>query len=174
MHIAVVYATVEGQTQRVAEHAAERMRGAGHAVDLASAEGGGRDAIAAAEAALLLAPVHGGRYPAALVHLARDEAARLNAIPSAFVSVSLAIIGEEEERDEAEAFPLRLAEATGWQPGAVHHAAGALRFGEYDFFKRWIIRRIARTHGYGENDREFTDWDALAAFLDEWTSRAMA
>jgi menaquinone-dependent protoporphyrinogen oxidase len=168
MHIATVYATVEGQTRRIAEHVAERLRAEGHVADLASAERGGRDAIAAAEAAILLGPVHGGRYPAPLVHLAREEAARLNAIPSAFVSVSLGIMGEAEERCEAEGFPSRLAEASGWHPGAVHHAAGALRFAEYDFFKRWIMRRIARSHGYGEGDREFTDWDALDTFLAEW------
>jgi menaquinone-dependent protoporphyrinogen oxidase len=174
MHVAIVYATVEGQTRRIAEHIAARVRAAGHETAVADANADAPAALAGAAAAILAAPVHGGRYPAAFEHLARAERDRLAAIPTAFVSVTLAIIGEAAEREEAEAFPTRLAEASGWRPTMVHHAAGALRYSEYDFFKRWIMRLIARQHGYGDGagDREFTDWDALDRFIDGFLAAA--
>lgn len=176
MRLAIIYATIEGQTRRIAAHVAERARAAGHAVSVAEAndEAAVRQALADAEAGILAAPIHAGQYPTPFVHLAEAERAWLAARPTAFVSVTLAIIGEPEERAEAEAYAARLAERTGWTPGRVHHAAGALRYSEYDFFKRWIMRMIARRHGYdtGERDREFTDWAALDAFVDGFLAEA--
>jgi menaquinone-dependent protoporphyrinogen oxidase len=163
MRVAVVYATVEGQTRRIAERVAEHLRGAGHDVTLAeaNAEGEAAAALEGAEAAVLAAPIHAGHYPTPFLHVVNAGRERLAAMPTAMVSVTLAIIGDAEERAEAERYVATLGEATGWRPGAVHHAAGALRFAEYDFFKRWIMRLIARQHGYGAggDDREFTDWD---------------
>lgn len=171
MQIAVIFGTVEGQTRRIAEGLAAVLRARGDSVDCQEAGPAAAAAIEAADAAILLAPVHVGRYPSAVVQLARDAAARLNAIPSAFVSVSLGIVGEEAERREVQEIPARLFDETGWHPAAVHHAAGALKFTEYDFFRRWIMRSIARLHGYGEGDREFTDWAALARFADDFPPR---
>jgi menaquinone-dependent protoporphyrinogen oxidase len=172
MRIAVLYATIEGHTRSIAERIAARLGDAGHEVALAEANAGADPARAldGAGAALLAAPIHAGQYPTPFVHLVEAEGARLAAIPTAFVSVTLAIIGEEEERREAVAYAERLTERTGWHPGRVHHAAGALRYSEYDFFKRWIMRLIARRHGYdaGKGDREFTDWAALEAFVDRF------
>jgi menaquinone-dependent protoporphyrinogen oxidase len=53
----------------------------------------------------------------------------------------------------------------------VHHVAGAFRFTQYDFFKSLAMRWIA--HNKGEEvdphaDKEYTDWDALAALMRRW------
>jgi menaquinone-dependent protoporphyrinogen oxidase len=53
----------------------------------------------------------------------------------------------------------------------VHHAAGALKYLEYDFFKRALMRQIARKEGASvdtSRDHEFTDWEALDAFVQEF------
>jgi menaquinone-dependent protoporphyrinogen oxidase len=51
----------------------------------------------------------------------------------------------------------------------VHHAAGAFRYTQYDFFKRWAVKYIALRKGGPmdtSQDWELTDWNALRAFAD--------
>lgn len=48
-------------------------------------------------------------------------------------------------------------------------------FSQYDFFKRWIMRRIAREKGTPSDtsqDYEFTDWLALDGFVDDFLAGA--
>lgn len=61
MHVAVVFATVEGHARMLGEHVTRRLRSAVELAEAAASEG---DAMAAAEAAILLGPVHDGHYPA--------------------------------------------------------------------------------------------------------------
>jgi menaquinone-dependent protoporphyrinogen oxidase len=178
MIILVGYATIEGQTRKIAEAVAAAVEAKGDRALLFDISSGGEYAIGHPEAAILCAPVHAARYPTAFADFVRQEAGWLNGVPTAFVSVSLLIRSEfEEERDEARHFPDGLLEATGWRPGLVHHAAGALRYTEYDFFKRWIIRRMAEHENAPTDvsrDHEFTDWTALTAFVEKFVSSAKA
>ncbi len=178
MIILVGYATVEGQTRKIAEAVASAVEAAGDRALLFDIASGGEYAVAHPEAAILCAPVHAARYPAAFAQFVRQEAAWLNAVPSAFVSVSLLIRSEfEEEREEATHFPDHLFEESGWKPAMIHHAAGALRYTEYDFFKRWIIRRMAEHENAPTDvsrDHEFTDWKALSAFVAGFLASAKA
>ena len=178
MIILVGYATVEGQTRKIAEAVASAVEAAGDRALLFDISSGGEYAVAHPAAAILCAPVHAARYPAAFARFVRQEAAWLNSVPSAFVSVSLLIRSEfGEEREEATQFPDHLFEESGWKPGMIHHAAGALRYTEYDFFKRWIIRRMAE-HEHAptdvSRDHEFTDWTALSAFVADFLASAKA
>jgi menaquinone-dependent protoporphyrinogen oxidase len=176
MNILIAYATVEGQTRKIASVAAEFFENRGWQVALQNTAGMMEFILNRPDAALLLAPVHAGRYPTPFTHFVRQEAEWLNSIPSAFVSVSLSIASDvAEERQEGEDYPTGLLAETGWQPLAIHNAGGALRLAEYDFFKRWMVRRLARnapdasTAG-GKGDREFTDWAALELFCSEFAN----
>jgi len=60
---------------------------------------------------------------------------------------------------------------TGWRPQATHHAAGALLFTQYDFFKRWAMRLIALQRNANVDthaDTEYTDWQALTRFVEDF------
>lgn len=173
MIVTIVFATVEGQTRRIAEAVAETVRATGHVAELVEAHPGERFWLDEAAAAILCAPVHGGRYPPDFEALATDWAERLDRIPSAFVSVTLAIIGDAKEQAEARQYTVDLEKHTGWHPGRVHHAAGALRYSAYDFFKRWVMRRVALDKGLpADADQEFTDWAALDAFVRDFLAAA--
>ena len=48
---------------------------------------------------------------------------------------------------------------------------GALRFTEYDYFQEQVVKFIVMKRGLASADtadREFTDWNALASFVDEF------
>ena len=163
------YATVEGQTRKIAQRIARFMEAAGHRAEIVDLGQPGFGLPARFDGAVVCGSVHAGRYAPELTAFARDWNESLNAMPSAFVSVSLAIASDfEDEREEAMDFPERLAEETGWRPQRVHHAKGALRYTEYDFFKRWMMRRIAEREGASTDtsrDHELTDWSALEEFV---------
>lgn len=171
-HCLVVYGTTEGQARKIARHIAETIEMTGHSDELFDAAGGPLpEGFGAYDAIFVVASVHHGRYQAPVYQYVRGHADGLNAANSAFVSVSLAIMSKlEVEREEARAFPHAMFDATGWRPRAIHHAAGALRYSRYDFFKKWIMRRIARHEGGPADtsrDYEFTDWRALDRFVAE-------
>jgi menaquinone-dependent protoporphyrinogen oxidase len=174
MKILIVYATTEGQTAKVARFVFDRLVAAGHSAALLPAAEATGLHPAGFDGAVVAGSVHAGHYQKELIAWARAEAGRLDAVPTLFLSVSLAAAGDDaEDWAGLRACVDRFVEETGWTPGLVEHVAGAFRFSEYDFFKSWAMRWIAaqkdRSVQAGE-DREYTDWAALDRVLGDWTA----
>lgn len=170
--ILVVYGTTEGQTRKIAEFMAERAAASGHEIEIcdATAVPWGLD-IDGFAAVIIAGSLHMGRHQGAVEHFVRHHHATLNRMPGAFVSVSLAAAGDAEDRQDARACAEQFLAATGWRPAQTHLVAGAFRYTQYDFFKRWIMRRIAREKGAPtdtSHDYELTDWDDLGRFVDDF------
>lgn len=178
MAVLVLYATVEGQTEKIARHIAGILEAEGLKVELTAAGQTGFCDPATHDAAILCGPIHMGSYPSALVDYIANWKASLQSVPDALVTVSLAIASDNaEERAEAEAYPRKLTERTGWKPDEQFHVAGALKYTEYDFFRRWIMRRIAAQEGGPvdvSKDHELTDWDAVDSFARAFAGRVKA
>jgi menaquinone-dependent protoporphyrinogen oxidase len=54
---------------------------------------------------------------------------------------------------------------------------GALRLTEYDYFQEQIVKFIVLKGGSAASsgrDREFTDWNALASFVDRFLHQSTA
>lgn len=172
MTVLVLYATIEGQSRKIAEHAAAQLEKSGQGVVLADLREPGFAIPGRFDGVLLCAPIHVGRYPDSVAQFLIDWKAALADVPTAFVSVTLGIYSKDaEDRAEAEGFPAKLEKKTGFHMNRVHHAAGALKFLEYDFFKRMLMRQIAASEGGPvdtSQDHEFTDWAALDSFVGEF------
>jgi menaquinone-dependent protoporphyrinogen oxidase len=125
--------------------------------------------------AILAASIHVGQYQRAVVDFARANHARLNQMPSAFVSVSLSTVdSDSEEMLSLATITANFKAYTGWTNAEVHHVAGAIRLGEYDFFRRWTMRLLAwekKLKLVPGEDLELTDWKALAATVDALRAR---
>lgn len=177
MRILLIYSTIEGQTRKISDHVAERLSGAGHDVDLIDATG-----VKAApeadsfDALIVAAPVHIGTFPAPLRRFVKNNAETLMARPGAFISVSLtAASANPDEVAELDEIVEKFSKETGWWPVQEHNAAGALKFTEYDFFRRWMLKRISEKEGGPTDtsrDHEFTDWAALDEFIDGFVKQA--
>ena len=172
MTVLVLYATVEGHTRKIAEHAAAELEKLGQGVVLGDIREPGFAVPGRFEGVLLCAPIHVGRYPEPVARFIIDWKAALAEVPTALVSVTLGIRSDsDEDRAEAENYPAKLEKKTGFHIPRVHHAAGALKYLEYDFFKRALMRQIAAKEGGPvdtRQDHEFTDWAALDRFLQEF------
>jgi len=65
---------------------------------------------------------------------------------------------------------------TGWLPSMTLLLGGALRFTEYDYFQEQIVKFVVMKRGGAArtaHDREFTDWNALAGFVDGFVETAV-
>jgi menaquinone-dependent protoporphyrinogen oxidase len=176
-NILVLCGTTEGQTRKIARFIADRLTARGHEaslVDAAEAEAEPR----AFGAAVIAASLHAGHYQSAVVDFVRHHHIALNAKPTAFVLVSLS--AASHDADDLDGLARCLAEfehRTQWTPREVHHAAGAFRFSQYDFLKRWALKYIAYRKGQptdASKDYELTDWDALGAFVDGFAAKLAA
>lgn len=172
MKVLILYATTEGQTGKVARFAMDRLVEAGHSVAVISAGEAGGMTPETFDAAILAGSVHAGRYQKELVGYAREHAAALSGVRTLFLSVSLAAAGDDaEDWKQLEQIVARFMADTDWRPDRVEHVAGAFRFTEYDFFKYWAMRWIESNKdrsGTPGQDREYTDWEALACALEDW------
>jgi menaquinone-dependent protoporphyrinogen oxidase len=175
MRLFVLYATTEGQTRKIAKFVAEHTRTAGHDVTL-------MDVLDAPEqfpasdydGAIIAASVHVGRYQSSIQHFVMANLDALSRLPTLFLSVSLAAAGDEDDRKDIDACLDRFQQDTGWISGRVTHVAGAFRYTQYDFFKRWAMKFIAMRHGQPTDtsrDYELTDWAALEKDVDDFLKR---
>ena len=175
MIILVAYSTVEGHTREIAMRIAAIAEENGHQAEVTDIAEPGFALPGTFDRVILCAPIHIGRYPSQMITFIANWKHALAQVPCAFVSVSLAIASDHiEERREAEAYPDQIARFTGWKPDYIHHAAGALKYVEYDFFKRWIMRRIAKAEGGPVDttkDHVLTDWSALETFVTGFLRR---
>jgi menaquinone-dependent protoporphyrinogen oxidase len=175
--VPVFYATTEGQTSLIAEALAGHLRGAGldsQAIDVTSARAASFS-WARTRAAVLAASVHAGNHQADAEAFVRAHVVELNARPSVFVSVSLAICSSvprdaEAARATADRFPAQL----GWNAERIVCVAGRLAYTQYGLLKRFVMRRIAAKSGGPTDtsrDHEMTDWGQVRAVAGDLAER---
>lgn len=171
--IAIIYASTEGQTRRIAEHMARSVRSLGHqALTLDFRELYGAPPPAA-DGIVIGASVHVGHHPEELESWVREHRDGLDSRPSAFFSVSLSAVGDRPgAKAEAGEYITDFLNRTGWHPDAVSAFAGALRYTRYGWLKRMLMKFIAFRSGSADldthRDYEYTDWAAVDQFVIGW------
>lgn len=175
-HVIVLYGTTEGQTAKIAQHVASAGRALGHQVDVRhAAELEPGLSLEPYDGAILGASVHEGRHQRYLEAVASEHRAWLGEHSSAFFSVCLAIASPDaQERQAAAALVDRFAERTGWAPAHRAVFAGALRYSQYNWLKRMLMKQIAKKEGGDTDtsrDHEYTDWDAVTEWAEVFFHR---
>lgn len=170
MHIALIYASIEGQTRKIATHIAELLDAKHNSSLLIDASDVTNTLeLSNVDCVIVCAPVHVSNFPKSVVRLLQREHIQLMAVPGAFVSVSMAVASDEESSSaEIDKIVHGLCEDTGWWPVVTHNAAGALKYLEYDFFKKWMMQRISKKSGGptdASQDYEYTNWKKLDEFV---------
>lgn len=171
MNILIAYGTTEGQTAAIAERIAARLREAGTAVRLADLERehpepGDFDRV------VVGASVHLGKYQSEVVRWVERHVAALNAMPSWFYGVSLSEAGglTADGHAAAQGFIDEFLKTSGWRPSGSTSLAGALKYRDYNWVKRRMLKMIVRKAG-GDTDTsrnyEYTDWYAVDRLADQ-------
>lgn len=180
----VLYATQEGQTQRIADHIGVRLRENGlscEVINIKHLPAG--FCLKDYDSAILAASVHTGKHQREMLHFVLTNRQTLQEMRAAFLSVSLSQAGVQDRNASSERRERAAADVKGminhfltktqWQPTRVEPVAGALMYSKYDPFLRFIMKRIARRAGASTDtsrDHEFTDWAALDHFLSDFVA----
>lgn len=176
--VLILYGTTEGHTHAIADAIGRALQLGGLHADVVEA-GTYAPGMHHYAAVIVAASVHAGKYQPAVVKWVTRHAAELNARSSAFVSVSLGVLqkSDPEVAKDLDRIVQRFIATTGWQPRQVKHLAGALLYTRYNFFKRWLMKRIvARAGGDIDTsmDYDYTNWGELRAFADDFGRRLSA
>jgi menaquinone-dependent protoporphyrinogen oxidase len=169
--VLVLYGTSEGQTAKIAQAIAAALNAGAIETDVVQA-GTGDPRPCHYSGVIVAGSIHGGGYQKPIGKWIRAHLAEFGNQPTAFVSVCLSVLSTQEKaRDEARAMPRRFVDDLGWHPTVIKVVAGALPYTKYNFFTRWIMKRIVSAAG-GDTDTsrdyEYTDWKDLREFADRF------
>ncbi|WP_410767015.1 flavodoxin domain-containing protein [Haloferax sp. DFSO60] len=170
----VAYKSKEGQTAKVAETIASALEQRGHeAHPMSVTQWTNADSIADYDAVLLGDSIHMGRHAKKMIRFARDHRDELAERPNGFFQVSLSAADPDDEdgKTESVTYIHEFIEKTGWEPDQIGVFGGALRYSEYGFITRYMMKRIARGNlGITDTsqDHEFTDWDEVETFATDF------
>jgi menaquinone-dependent protoporphyrinogen oxidase len=180
----ILYATREGQTRRIAQHIAKILRERRQTVRLRNVrEIDEPFTLDRYEGAIVAASVHVGKHEPEMVEFVRRHRDELEALKTAFISVSLSEAGAEDASRPAEDRAKSAADVqgmidkfladTGWRPQRIKAVAGALLYTKYNFLVRFVMKQISKkSSGPTDTSRDYelTDWKALDRFVDELLS----
>lgn len=166
----IVYGTGEGQTAKVADHIAETMTDRGHeATTVNVAELSDDIEIDDFDAILIGASIHVGKHQQIIKDFITAQKALLRTKPTAFFQISLSS-ATEEGRAQAATYIDEFIQETEWHPDRIGLFGGALRYSEYGFIKRLMMKQIAKRavssmpNATSSGDIEFTNWDEVESF----------
>lgn len=176
--LAVLYATTEGHTMKIASHIANHIRARGHDAALHHVDALDGFEPAHFDGIMIGGSIHEGRYQRYLERWLKAHQAQLAARPTALFTVCLgAASSSEKERSDANLFPAQLAERTQFLPDQSAVFAGALKYTQYSWLKQALMKQIAKHEGASTDtsrDHEFTSWPAVEAFTDGFIAFAQA
>lgn len=163
----IVYGTTEGQTRKIAAYLAEEARGLNYDRDLHDVQAIPDNLeLSQFTKIIVAASVHMERHQENVAEFVKKYRSDLEKYETAFLSISLSAAGDAEERSDAWEYTRHFLSEVDWRPTKVQIVAGALRFSEHDFFKRWAMRRLAKEkRADRKQDCEYTNWPELWHFL---------
>lgn len=172
----IVYGTEYGQTEKIAMFMAEKIRARGHDVDIAYSRQAVRspESLQKYDGILVGAPVYMRKYPSSLRKWVRFHARQLSNKPTAFFSVCLGILQNDDSvQKELRGIAENFFTWSGWRPGRWVVFAGALRYSKYNWILKRIMRGIAKKAGSDTDisyDYEYTKWDQVLQFTLDFLS----
>jgi menaquinone-dependent protoporphyrinogen oxidase len=174
MRILIAYASLEGQSEKIAHRIADTLEHDGANTLLvntrkhrdASWPGGCNGLIAGG-------PLHREHHPQELAQWLTDHRSDWAELPAAFYSVSLSAASDrQQDQDDAQRVMSQFLDGVGMHPDITATIAGALKYSRYGFFKKRIMRNIVKKSGGKEldmsRDYEYTNWDQVEAFAREF------
>jgi menaquinone-dependent protoporphyrinogen oxidase len=154
------------------------LRARGEIVTVANAATAMPEAtLRAYDGAIVGGSVKFGRHLRSVRRFVRAHQEALNALPSAFFSVSGAAIGRtDRERVRAQGYVDDFLRRARWHPALNEPIAGATAFTQYGPLFRWFMKMEARATGGPTDtsrDYEFTDWQQVDRFAEAFATKVL-
>ena len=166
MNVLIIYATIEGQTGKVAGFAEELVRNSGHEVSIIDAREKVSDVdFEGIDSVILAAPVHERRHPLPFEVVLSANGEELKKRRTLMLSISLSAAFPEGLED-AQDYLTEMKMRADFEPDEELLVAGAIRTSKYDYFASQIVRHVVlrgRDFDADAGEHEFTDWDKLTS-----------
>jgi menaquinone-dependent protoporphyrinogen oxidase len=169
--ILIAFASHHGQTRKVAVRLGEHLRTLGHDVDLANLADGLTETPSPEDydVVVLGSRIEISRPAPSLGAYVRDHRAALGEIPTVLFTVSMSAVSTDKGPDP-QGYLAKICTDLGWTPSLRKAIAGGLKYREYGFFTRFIMKMISRSAGRTTDtskNHEFTDWEGVRQFAGE-------
>jgi menaquinone-dependent protoporphyrinogen oxidase len=175
-NLLIVFGTTYGQTAKIAARMRDALTGWGCRVTLSRVGDLGAVDLGAYDGVIVGASIIGGKHQRAVLDFVRRNVAALNAMPSAFFSVSgSAASSDPKQRQEARALLDAFLARTGWVPQRSETIGGAIAFTKYPFILRFVMKLISKRNGGPTDttrDHEMTDWAQVDRFARDFEADA--
>lgn len=177
--ILIVYATREGQTEKIAKWIDDHFTARGVRTCLRNAASPIEEEIREFDAVLLGGSMHAGGIEKELVQFVTEHQQTITSKPNAFFLVLLSAATKDQKLREQwlDDAHHKLDEQMPIAFQHLEYIAGALMYSKYPLPLKWVMRRIAKQAGEGTDihkDYEYTDWKKVEAFADETLARFTA
>lgn len=168
--ILIAYGTTEGHTRTICEQVRDWLVESGHQVDLIDTKAKAIEpSFSDVECVIIAGSLHQEKHQSSLLRFVKKHRDALGKVPSLMLSVSLtAVLRDDKHLAEAMVCVDRFTIDAGWTPKSVHLVAGALKYTEYDWMKRMLMKMIVKKNGGDvdtHHDYVYTDWDDLKAVV---------
>lgn len=177
-HILILYGTSYGQTAKIARYVADCLTKYGIVAKLMDgAYAPGDLPLADCDGVIVGASVIRGRHQRCVRRFVREHRDALNAMPSAFISVSASAAGRDERgRQDAQRCNDEFLRDTGWRPAFSESVGGAMAFTKYNPLLRWVMKQISKRNGGPTDtsrDHELTDWEQVERFTEAFVRKLL-
>jgi len=179
MNILLLYASLEGQTAKIANYIGQLLSKNDYLVKTLPANRIPTDfKLDDYDAVIIGAPIHMGNYPRYLKKFVVKHVEQLNNMPCAFFTVCMAINSQQEQsRQVATTYKNKFMQQTHWHPNLTATFAGAVKYTQYNLITRYIMKKIAQKEGGSTDtsiDHEYTDWGTVANFTTQFNAKLLA
>lgn len=169
--ILIIYASVDGMTQRICESIARVLQQDHSSVTLVSVDECDAE-IAEFDKVLIASSIRYGKHHSKISTFIQDNATFLNAKKSAFISVNLVARKVEKRAADTNPYVVKFLKTIAWKPSLVAVFAGKLDYPQYGFWDRIMIQLIMLlTKGPTDPKTviEYTDWAQVDAFSQKFS-----
>jgi len=164
--IAIIYATVDGQTLKISKILEEELLKNDNLVELYSIEEFNNE-ISSFDKIIIGSSIRYGVHNKNIIEFINKNITKLDSIKTAFFSVNLVARKPEKQTPTTNPYVVKFFKSISWKPTIVEVFAGKLDYKKYPFFDRIMIQFIMwMTKGPTNKsvEIEYTNWDKVKEF----------
>lgn len=167
--ILILYASVDGQTLKIANYLSDLLREAEQEVSITEINGFSEE-LAQYDKVIIGCSIRYGLHHQDIIDFINKNIERLDSLKTAFFSVNLVARKPEKNQPDTNPYVIKFFKSIQWRPKLIDVFAGKLDYKKYPFFDRIMIQLIMwMTKGPTDSNTkiEYTDWKRVAAFSDK-------
>lgn len=167
--ILILYASVDGQTLKIANHLSDLLRENGEEVFTFEISDFSEE-LSHYDKIIIGSSIRYGVHHQNIIDFINKNKVKLESFKTAFFSVNLVARKSEKNQANTNPYVIKFFKSIQWRPNLVDVFAGKLDYKKYPFFDRIMIQFIMwMTKGPTDSKTkiEYTDWNRVAAFSEK-------